>query len=104
MYLLTGYEFFIRIKLYSVIFRFMPETINEPVAVDLVSRTMGEAFPYVVSWRKRRYMVTKIGLHHTTRQGRTLMHIYSVMAGGCFFKLRFDTETLRWELVEIEAQ
>lgn len=82
----------------------MTETINEPVAVDLVSRTMGEAFPYVVSWRKRRYMVTKIGLHHTAWQGRTLMHIYSVMAGGMFLKLNFDTQTLKWELVEVESQ
>lgn len=52
-------------------------------------------------WRERQYIITKIGLHHTTREGRTLLHIFSVTDGTTAFKLELNTETLGWKLLEV---
>lgn len=81
----------------------MSEPINESVSVDLLSNSLkGKAYPWVIHWRGRRYSIRQIGLHHTERIGRTLFHVFSVTDGVTYFKLRFDTETLGWKLMEIE--
>ena len=81
----------------------MSETIDESVSVDLLSNHVKKrAYPWVVHWRGIRYLITKVGFHHMTREGRTLMHIFSVTDGTTFFKLKLDTETLGWRLLEIE--
>ncbi len=82
----------------------MPETIDESVSVDLLSNHIkGHAYPWVIHWRGNRYVITKVGLHHTLRDGRTLLHMFSVTDGNTYFKLQFNTETLAWRLLEIEA-
>lgn len=82
----------------------MPETIDESVSVDLLSNHKnGKAYPWVIHWRQNRYMISKVGLHHTMREGRILCHIFSVTDGNTYFKLRFDTETLGWRLLEVEG-
>lgn len=82
----------------------MAETINESVSVNLLSNNLqGTATPSSLFWRGRRYQITKVGLRYTTREGRTLFHIFSVTDGASFFKLRFDTETLGWKLMEVES-
>jgi hypothetical protein len=82
----------------------MAEAINESVSVDLLSNCLkGKAYPWVVHWRGRRYTIRQIGLHHLERAGRVLYHIFSVTDGTTFFKLRFDTESLGWKLLEVEA-
>lgn len=81
----------------------MAEQVNESVSVDLLSNHLKKsAYPWVIEWRGRRYRITKIGLHHVLREGRVLFHVFSVTDGTTFFKLRFDTETLGWKLLEIE--
>lgn len=81
----------------------MAQHINEPVSVDLLSNHLkAKAYPWVIHWRGRRYTITKIGLHHTIREGRTLLHIFSVTDGTTYFRLEFNTENLRWKLMEIE--
>jgi hypothetical protein len=81
----------------------MSELINESVSVDLLSNAIkGTAHPWIIHWRGRRYTITQIGLHYTERVGRVLFHLFSVTDGTTFFKLRFDTETLGWKLVETE--
>jgi hypothetical protein len=81
----------------------MAEVINESVSVDLLSNCLkGKAYPWIVHWRGRRYTITKIGLHYIERNGRVLIHVFSVTDGTTYFKLRFDTETLGWKLVETE--
>lgn len=82
----------------------MAETINESVSVNLLSNNLKHtATPSSLYWRGRRYQVAKIGLHYITREGRTLFHIFSVTDGVTYFKLRFDTETLLWKLIEVES-
>ncbi len=70
--------------------------IGEDVTVGIV----GSSPKYVV-WKGRNYTVTKIGLHHVYREGRTLYHVFSVLAGTIFMRLKLDTENLRWNLEDI---
>lgn len=81
----------------------MSTFINESVSVDLLSNHITKkVFPWVVSWRGRKYRITKVGLHHMIREGRVLMHVFSVTDGVIFFKLVFNTEQLTWQLLEID--
>lgn len=73
----------------------MLQTLSEPVQVTFC-RT-----PISLTWAKRDYAVTQIGLHHRLYQGNTLHHIYSVVAGELFFRLNLDTSSLRWTLEEV---
>lgn len=82
----------------------MAEVIDERVSVGLLSNHLkGSVMPVTLYWRGRKYQMTKLGLHHTTHEGRTLLHIFSMTDGVTFFKLRLDTETLLWRLLEVET-
>lgn len=81
----------------------MSEVIDEKVSVNLLSNHIkGTASPTSLYWRGRRYTLSAIGLHHTLREGRTLVHIFSATDGTTFFKLKLDTETLAWRLLEVD--
>ncbi len=81
----------------------MAETIDESVSVDLLSNHVkGRAYPWVIHWRGSRYMMTRVGLHHTLRDGRILYHLFSVTDGNTYFKLQLNTENLSWRLLEID--
>jgi len=82
----------------------MPESIDESVSVDLLSNHLTKRnYPWVIHWRGNRYMTVKVGLHHIVREGRTLYHLFHVTDGNTYFKLRFNTETLGWRLLEIDT-
>ncbi len=82
----------------------MAETIDESVSVNLLSNHIkGTAAPSSLYWRGRRYTLSQMGFHHTLREGRVLVHVYSMTDGTTFFKLQFDTETLLWKLLEVET-
>jgi hypothetical protein len=82
----------------------MNTQINESVSVDLLSNALtGKVYPWVISWRGRRYTITKVGLHHRIRDGRDLIHVFSVTDGVTFFKLQLNTETLGWQLMEVST-
>lgn len=70
--------------------------IAEPVTVGLINNR-----PKYMIWKGRSYKITQIGLHHTLRKGLTLYHIYSVVAGSIFLRLKLNTENLTWKLEEI---
>lgn len=76
----------------------MGEVIDEQVSVNLLSSR-----PTSMLWNGRQYSITKVGLHHTTREGRTLLHIFSVTDGTTSFKLELNSETLSWKLLEIDS-
>jgi len=71
-------------------------TIDEKVTVGMVND-----IPKYVIWKGRSHNITQIGLHHVFREGRTLYHIFSVVSGTLFMRLKFDTDNLGWELEEI---
>ncbi len=80
----------------------MAEDINESVSVALWSNhTTKKILPYSLYWHGIRYRITTVGFHHTLREGRVLTHIFSVTDGINFFKLKFNTETLLWKLLEV---
>ena len=69
--------------------------ISEKVNVILDSDT-----PLSVTWKNRDYKITKIGLRHNYYEGKTLVHIFSVLSNNLFMKLKFDTKHLSWKLLE----
>lgn len=80
----------------------MAESINESVSVALWSNHITKKIlPYSIYWHGRKHQIHSVGLHHVLREGRTLIHIFSVTDGTTFFKLRYDTETLLWRLLEV---
>ncbi|MBI2464726.1 hypothetical protein HYV64_01170 [Candidatus Shapirobacteria bacterium] len=60
--------------------------------------------PRKVLFGGREYYVTKIGLHHTHRIGRTLYHVFSVAANHTFLKLSLNTDNLFWSLEDISDE
>jgi hypothetical protein len=57
--------------------------------------------PQKILWNGREYIITKVGLHHTFRDGLTLYHIFSVASNSLFFRLSLNTDNLFWTLEEI---
>ncbi|MBI3342947.1 hypothetical protein HY032_02225 [Candidatus Gottesmanbacteria bacterium] len=83
----------------------MAEIIDESVSVNLLFNHLKRSVaPTSLYWRGRRYTITQVGLHHFLREGRVLVHVFSVTDGTTFFRLRFDTELLTWKLLEIDDQ
>lgn len=76
----------------------MSQKISESVVVGM-SET-----PKWVRWKNRVYMIEKIGLHHTYREGRVLYHIFSVVTSTLFMRLKLNSENLKWKLEEIDSQ
>ena len=77
--------------------------IDSPVSVDLsFDHRLRRVAPQKIIWNNREYMVTKVGLHHTYRTGRTLFHVFSVVSGNVFFRLVLNTDNLFWQLEAVE--
>jgi hypothetical protein len=73
------------------------QTISEKVDVLLLNNT-----PLSIHWRNRDYKVTKVGLRHDLYEGKTLMHVFSVLSEDLFLKLKFNTKHLTWNLIGID--
>ena len=79
--------------------------MNETISVSLVyDGKTKKSIPRSIVWKNRIYRVTKLGLHHTYKDGDKLLHVFSVVAGSLFFRLVFDTSNLHWKLTEIQAE
>lgn len=80
----------------------MIQKISAPVSVQLVyDHRLRTVAPRQIFWDGKVIRVSKIGMHHTVREGRTLFHIFSVVSSDLFFRLKLDTNTLFWTLEEI---
>ena len=80
----------------------MIEKVNEPVSVNFMFDSQKRSVePKALVWNGRLYAISKIGLHHTFRKGRTLYHVFSVASKSLFFRLVLNTESLNWKLEEI---
>ncbi|MDQ3239394.1 MAG: hypothetical protein M3P33_02615 [bacterium] len=76
--------------------------LNEKISIlSLFNKDTNQVLPYIIKWQNKKYTITKVGLHHTTYQGTTLHHIFSVTDGQIFFRLNLDTSNLHWTLEEI---
>lgn len=80
----------------------MIQSVKAPVSVTLIyDHRRRLAYPSQVTWEGRDYRIEKVGYHHTYRQGRTLIHVYSVAARTMFFRLVLNSENLMWEVEQI---
>lgn len=78
------------------------QKLDEPITVYLIyDADQLKLLPCKLVWRRRPYPITKIGLHHAFRTGRTLYHVYSVITDNLFMRLEFNTDNLQWHLTEI---
>ena len=76
--------------------------VDVPVSVVFISDPHGaKVSPIKVRWDGRVYPITKVGLHHHFREGRTLHHIFSVISDETFFRLNLNTDNLLWRLEEV---
>ena len=73
----------------------MTEAIDEKVEVGMSNA------PKWVKWKNRVHKIEEVGLHYTFREGRVLYHVFSVNTKTLCMKLRLDTETLGWRLMEV---
>jgi hypothetical protein len=82
--------------------KFMTQKVDTPVSVGVsFDHIKRKIIPRWIYWDSRLHAVSKIGLHHTYRAGRTLFHVFSVASKTLFFRLVLDTDTLNWNLEEI---
>jgi hypothetical protein len=79
----------------------MAEQIKEPIYV-VTSKTSRNVVPECMIWRGRTYQFLHLGLHHTTFDGDTLIHIFSMCTKEASFQISLNTKTLLWTLVAIE--
>lgn len=80
----------------------MQEKINEQVSVvTIFDRDKASIMPVKIKWQGKIYPINKLGYHHNYRQGRDVMHIFSVANNNLAFRLRLDSSNLRWILEEI---
>ncbi len=80
----------------------MIQKVDTPVSViSSYNHRLHLVSPRKILWGGKEYLITKTGLHHTFRQGRTLFHIFSVVADSVFFRLSLNTDNLSWNLEEI---
>lgn len=79
----------------------MYEQIKEPVSVVLTfNHETRSISPRKLQWHGREYPITKIGYHYKVKDGNTLYHFFTVCSHHLFFKLRFNTDNLHWQLDE----
>lgn len=80
----------------------MIQKIDAPISVALYfNHQLRQAAPTFLIWEGRSYKITKIGLHHTLRVGKTLYHVFSAETPTLFFRLVLNTDTLHWKVEEI---
>jgi len=82
----------------------MANVIDEQISVVLWSNHLKRSvLPAAFYWRGRRYQISQVGLHHTFRNGNTLLHVFSVTDGINYYRLEMNAETLGWKLIEVET-
>lgn len=59
--------------------------------------------PYSFFWRAREIKIEKINLIHTSKNGASVFYHFSISSGGNFYRLKFDTNRLRWTLQAAEC-
>lgn len=77
--------------------------LSDPINVWVFFKK-GQITPYVFFWNNRRITIDKINLVHQSRQAGKDMYHFSVSAGGNFYRLGFDTISLKWFIEATEDQ
>ncbi len=78
----------------------MHQILNDPIDVSV--KFIGKSvMPSNIHWDNRLYKMKTLNLVHEVREGERKIFYFSVSDNMNFMKLRLDTETLEWRLVEI---
>jgi hypothetical protein len=74
--------------------------MNDPidVAVEFSDRKVK---PKKMRWGTKIYDFNAVNLVHTAREGQKRIYYFSVSDRANFMKLKLDTDTLEWRLVEV---
>jgi len=78
----------------------MYEVIREPIDV-LVTFTGNKIFPLFFKWGRKKYKIDKVNLIHVTRQGHDNLYFFNVSNKVNYFKLCFNSGSLKWTLEEV---
>ena len=78
----------------------MHEVLHDAVDV-LATFSDRHVKPLHMRWNDRNYSIKNVNLVHTAREGQKKIFYFSVSDIANFFKLRLDSETLEWHLVEV---
>lgn len=58
--------------------------------------------PLIFFWKDRKIKIDKINLVHTSKEGNTTLHHFSVSSEGNYYRLQFNNITLKWILEQVE--
>ena len=75
--------------------------IQEPINVWVFFKS-NTIQPYLFFWKSRQIKIDKVNLIHTSHDGSNVFYHFSVSSGGNFYRLRFDTNRLKWFLEMVE--
>jgi len=79
------------------------ELLNEPIGVT-VEFAGKRVRPTHVHWNGQKYNIRNVNLVHSTTEGETRIFYFSVSNDTSFLKLRLDTSTLEWRIVEFYSE
>ena len=77
----------------------MLEQINQPIDIITVFKE-NKAIPWKFLWQGKEYIIKKINLMYSSREGRGKIYYFAVSDNTNYFKLQFNTEDLKWTLLE----
>lgn len=78
----------------------MHATLHDHVDV-LATFSDKKVRPLHMRWNQRNYTIKDVNMIHTAREGQKKIFYFSVSDIANYFKLRLDSETLEWRLVEV---
>lgn len=73
--------------------------INEPIEVA-ANFTQNQLLPFKFVWNGRDVIIKKINLAYSSWEGKVKIYYFAVSDDANYFKLRFDTGSLGWTLLE----
>jgi hypothetical protein len=80
----------------------MIQKVNVPVKVLLKSDPdPKKTLPVRISWANRIYDVKRVTFHHEKYEGRHLYHEFFVETNEIVMRLKFNSSTLSWVLMEV---
>ena len=69
----------------------------EPMTIDVIATFTGDGiFPRIIKWGQHRYKILEVNLVHAIKDGSVRIYFFSVSDRTNFWKLGFNTETLKW--------
>ncbi len=80
----------------------MHEVLNDPIDV-MASFKDNRVIPHAIRWNQKDYKIETVNLVHSAREGQKRVFYFSVSDLSNYFKLKLDSESLEWRLVELYA-